>query len=360
MAPWLGGVVRVVRSAMKSQAVWRWLRQASIIGAVALAAAGCGVVGRGPASTALPAGDNAKTIWDMFIWIFWISVLVFLVVAVVLTIALIRFRERPGETRLPRQIHGNTRLEIAWTLVPVVILAVIAVPTISNIFAFDRDPGPNAIKVKVIGHQWWWEFQYPDYNIVTADDLHIVVNRQVLLEMTSADVIHSFWPPELSGKRDAIPGKTNLWSFTPLKTGEYQGQCAQFCGDQHANMRFRVIVQTQEEFDAWVKQQQQPAADVSNNPLAVKGQQIFFTPSNGCIGCHMINGTQAQGKVGPNLTHFGSRDIIAGGILTNTPENLSKWLTDPQAVKPGAKMVLPRKLTPDEVQALVAYLESLK
>lgn len=345
---------------MTKRRLWKRPLVVVLLSLLPAIASGCAVIGGSPQSVNRPAGDSMRKIWDLFVPIFWLSVLVFVLVTAILLFALWRFRRRPGEDRRPEQLHGNTRLEIAWTMVPAIILAIIAVPTLSLMFELDREPGPDALRVRVIGHQWWWEFQYPDYNVVTADELHVVVNRPVRLELNSADVIHSFWIPRLSGKRDVIPNWDNVLIFTPEEVGIFSGQCAEFCGIQHANMKFRVIVQTQEEFDAWIRQQQQPAAEAPSDPLAARGRELFLTPANACIGCHTVAGTQAQGKVGPDLTHVGSRGIIAGGVLENTPENLARWLRNPQEVKPGNKMRLPRQLTDDEIEALVAYLRSLQ
>lgn len=337
---------------------WSW---PGLLAIVSVFSSGCGVIGGKIASTSDPAGDQARNIWDLFVTpIWWLTVAVFLLVTVWLLLNITLFRRKPGDTRIPEQVHGHTRLEVVWSLIPAVILALILVPSTRLIFELNRDPGPDsdAITVNVIGHQWWWEFQYPDYNIVTAGDLHLVVNRPVRLLITSKDVIHSFWPPRLAGKVDAVPGRENTMVFTPEETGIFYGQCAELCGAQHAHMQFRVVVQTQEEFDAWVSQQQQPAVEPPAGTLAAQGKELFLG-SAGCYACHTIQGTQAQAKVGPNLTHFASRNLIAA-FLPNTSENLHRWLTDPAEVKPYTKMVLPRKLSGEEVAALVAYLQTLQ
>jgi len=340
--------------------LWKRSLVVALLSLLPVIASGCAVIGGSPQSVNRPAGDSMRKIWDLFVPIFWLSVLVFVLVTAILLFALWRFRRRPGEDRRPEQLHGNTRLEIAWTMVPAIILAIIAVPTLSLMFELDRDPGPDALTVRVIGHQWWWEFQYPEYNVVTANELHVVVDRPVRLEMDSEDVIHSFWIPRLAGKRDVIPGWNNVLSFTPEEVGTFPGQCAEFCGIQHATPQCRAVAQPQEAGDAWIRQQQKPAAEAPADPLAARGREIFRTPAKACIGCHPVAGTDAKGQVGPNLTHVGSRGIIAGGVLENTPENLAQWLRNPQAVKPGNKMVLPRQLTDEEIDALVAYLMSLQ
>lgn len=323
---------------------------------------GCTVIGGGPQSVNQPAGDNMQRIWDLFVPIFWASVVVFVIVQGVLIYAVIRFRRRPGQPA-PHPTHGNTKLEIAWTIMPAIILAVIAVPTLTTIADFAKKPGPGSITVQVVGHQWWWEFDYPGQNIVVADQMHVPIGTKIEVELASADVIHSFWIPKLAGKQDVIPNQHNHLSFTATEIGTFSGQCAEFCGIQHAHMAFDVVVQSKADYDAWVAQMQKPAADVtSSDALAKKGQQVFF--SAGCVGCHTINGAEvngvkALGTVGPNLTHVGSRGIIAGGILTQTEQNLVKWVSDPPAEKPGTKM--PNlNLTPEQAKAVAHYLETLK
>jgi len=293
--------------------------------------------------------------------ILWIAALVFIVVEALLIYAVWRYRAKPSEPdTLPRQIHGNTPIEIAWTIAPAIVLAIVFVMTIRTMGVVAAPPPATAagepLLIKVIGHQWWWEVQYPELGIVTASDIHDPVGRPVQFELTSGDVIHSFWVPELQGKTDVIPGRTNNSHFTVDQPGEYLGMCAEFCGAQHARMRFKVIAESPEEFETWVANQQSPPAEPAT-PLAQQGQQAFMT--NACIGCHTIDGTAAQGKTGPNLTHFGSRDTIAAGTLSNTPENLARWLRNPQEVKPGALM--PNlNLSETTIDQLVAYLESLQ
>ncbi|MDI3339527.1 MAG: cytochrome c oxidase subunit II [Sphaerobacter sp.] len=330
--------------------------------AVALVLLVSGCVGDTPQSVNDPRADNAQKIWDLFMPIFWLSVGVFVIVQGIVIVALIRFRRRP-DSPVPRAIHGNTKLEIAWTLAPALILAAIAVPTISTIADLAREPGPEALTVRVVGQQWWWAFEYPDSGVVTADELHVPVGRPVHLELKSKDIIHSFWVPKLAGKQDVVPGRTNRITFTADTPGEYSGQCAEFCGAKHANMKFRVIVQTPEEFEAWLAQQQQAAVEPEPGSIEAQGKEVFM--SSGCVGCHTIKGTDAKGQLGPDLTHFGSRGLIAGGVLTNTPENLKAWVHDAPSIKPGQPgrplgMPAFTGLTDEQVNALVAYLESLK
>jgi cytochrome c oxidase subunit II len=317
----------------------------------------------GPQTTVHPKSDAGQMIQDLYVLIFWLSVVVFVAVQGVLLFIMWRYRSRPGH-ELPEQVHGNTRLEVMWTIAPAIILVIMAVPTIQTIFAIEGAPpvsassGPNppgAMQIEVIGHQWWWEFRYPEQGIITANEMIIPVGRTVELKMRSEDVIHSFWIPQLMGKQDVVPAHTNALWFTASEPGQYFGQCAEYCGIQHALMRMNVIAYNQPDFQAWVARQQQPATP--STELAQTGAEIF--QRSACVGCHTIQGTSAQGRIGPELSHFGSRTTLASGILTNTPEHLAEWLRDPQAVKAGNKMPT-LNLPPNEVDALVEYLHSLK
>lgn len=301
-----------------------------------------------------PASFQASSIAGLFWSLFGIAAVIFIVTEALLVIALIRFRDRPGRHE-PAQVHGNIRMEIAWTLAPAIILAGVFVGTVSTMDEVTRQQ-PNSVAVKVIGHQWWWEIQYPTMAITTATDLHVPVGQPVQVELVSTDVIHSFWVPELAGKTDVIPGHTNWLRFAADRPGAYRGQCAEYCGEQHANMGIEVIAEPRDHFDDWARRTSAPAAIPEAGPAA-RGAQALL--GGICIACHTINGTPAQGKVGPNLTHFGSRRSIAALTIENTPENLKKWLSDTQAVKPGNMMRMP-KLAPETIEDLVAYLESLK
>jgi len=314
-----------------------------------------------PQTTLEPRSDNTERIDDIYRLVFWLAGIVFVVVLAATLIFSLWFRERPG--REAKQIHGNTRLEVIWTLIPVIIIAVIAVPTFQAIVDEDSDPPSDALNVQAIGHQWWFEFNYPDLGIVTANELHIPVDQAVAFKLESVDVIHSFWVPQLAGKLDMIPGHVNELWFTPneVRAEPYLGQCAEFCGTSHANMRFRVFVHTQADFDAWVQKMQagQPEADAPSEELLAQGQQAFL--AGGCVGCHTINGSQlAVGVVGPNLSNIGSRSTIGAGILENNTENLTAWVTDAPGIKPG--IIMPSfkdTLTEEQIVALVAYLQSL-
>jgi cytochrome c oxidase subunit 2 len=294
-------------------------------------------------------------IQDLYVLIFWMAVVVFVGVEGYLLYAIIRYRRRSPD-ELPSQTHGNTRLEIAWTIIPSLVLLVIAVPTINTIFAADAVPQNATQYVKVIGHQWWWEFQYPNLGVTTANELHLPLGETVRFDLTSADVIHSFWFPRMGGKVDVVPTRTNHMWFTPRETGEFYGQCVEFCGTQHANMRMRLYVDTPEQFQAWVQQQRAEAVQPTSGP-AQAGAEVF--QRSACVACHTVRGTNARGVIGPDLTHIGSRRTLAAGMLDNTPENMSRWIRDPQGVKVGNKMVLP-PVGDQDLAAIVAYLQALR
>lgn len=321
--------------------------------APAVALTGCGLTS--PQTTLEPKSDFGGVSHSIFLQVLGWDTAIFLVVAVVLLVALVRFRERDPEA-IPPQIRGNARLELAWTVVPAVALTFIAFPTVSAVFRTQAPPVPEALRVRVVGHQWWWEFQYPDLGIRTASDLHLPAGQPVLLELTTPDVIHSFWVPALGGKRDAMPGQANRILLTPATPGEFPGQCAEFCGVSHANMRHVAIVLPAPEFQAWVARQKAPPAEPAEGSPAARGRQLFSQST--CVGCHAIQGLSG-GALGPDLTHFGSRRTIAGGMLRNTPAELARWLKNPPAAKPGSLMP-DLGLTDAQVQDLVAYLTSLK
>jgi cytochrome c oxidase subunit 2 len=292
---------------------------------------------------------------DLFLLTIVFGVVIGVVVEGVLIWAAIWYRRKPGD-RLPPQIHGNTIIEIMWTTGPVIVVGYILFATLPVIFESQAPAPASSMNVNVIGHQFWWEFQYPEANVITANELHLPIGRTANLVLKSDDVIHSFWIPALGGKRDAFPGHSNYIWMTPNAPGNFPGQCYQLCGYSHGNMRERAIIQSPAEFQTWLTQQQQPAATPGDG-AAAEGAQVF--QSRGCAGCHTISGTPAQGKIGPNLTHFASRGTIAGSILENTPVDLRRWLKDPPAVKPGS--IMPNlNLSDHDVDLLVAYLESLK
>ncbi|HEX8968943.1 MAG TPA: cytochrome c oxidase subunit II [Chloroflexota bacterium] len=330
----------------------RWLAIAAA-SVVALLASACS--GETPQTAFNPRSEYASEGLNLFVLIIILGVIIGVVVEAVLIWAAIHYRRRPGD-QLPPQIHGSTIIEVLWTTGPVIVVGYILFATLPVIFSTQAPAPPSSMDVDVIGHQFWWEFQYPNANVLTANELHLPVGQTVNLVLKSDDVIHSFWVPALGGKRDAFPGHTNYIWLTPNSTGEFPGQCYQLCGYSHGNMRERAIVQSPADFQAWLTSQQAPAAQPTD-PTAAEGAQLFQT--RGCPACHTITGTQAQGKVGPNLTHLASRGVIAGSILPNTAADLRTWLKDPPAVKPGS--IMPNLgLNDHELDVLVAYLQSLK
>ena len=322
-----------------------------------LAAVASGCNGETPQTAFNPRSEYANAGLDLFLLTIYLGVAVGVVVEAVLVYCVIRYRRRPGDA-LPPQIHGSTIIEILWTTGPVIVVGAILFATLPVIFATQAPAPPSAMNIDVTGHQFWWEFGYPNAKVVTANELHLPAGQTVNLVLQSDDVIHSFWIPALGGKRDAFPGHTNyIWLTTNSDSiGEYPGQCYQLCGWSHGNMRERAIIQSPADFQAWITAQQAPAI-TPTDPTAAEGAQLFQT--RGCAACHAINGTPAQGKVGPNLTHVASRGVIAGSVFDNTTDNLRTWLKDPPAVKPGS--IMPNLgLNDHELDVLVAYLQSLK
>jgi cytochrome c oxidase subunit 2 len=319
-------------------------------------------------STLNPAGDMAQTLENLFLFIFWLAVAVFVVVQALLIVVLVRFRQRKGhEQDIPVQTHGNTPLEIAWTIAPAIIVIAITIPTIQNIAPTYAAPanvvaeeGGDQMTIEVIGHQWWWEFRYLDsageVDFVTANEMHIPINTIVNLNLTSEDVIHSFWVPRLAGTRDVIPGRQNTLWLNANEPGVYPGACKELCGLSHALMRHLVIAETPQDYETWAVLQRQPVTIAADRQA---GWELF--QSKGCVGCHAIEGTEAQGDVGPDLTHFGSRTTIAANALEKTldDETLARWLRNPSEVKPGALMP-DLNLTEQEISTVVGFLESLE
>jgi cytochrome c oxidase subunit 2 len=282
-------------------------------------------------------------------------------VGYVVLYSIFRFRARPGDGEA-HQDFGNRRLEIAWTLGPALILAVITVFTAQALAKQEvdtsRPPDKQQPDLWVIGHQWWWEFRYPSTNVVTANELHIPVGKPLLVQLDAADVIHDFWVPELGPKMDTVPGQTNwMWLQADVARNYYPGACAEYCGNQHAWMLFRVVAEPEDQFQAWLQREGAPAAQ-STDAAVQRGAQLFTQKT--CINCHAIAGVaNANALAGPNLTHYGSRSLLGAGVLNRSPENTRKWLENPQAVKPGNSMPNVR-LTTQELDDLTAYMESLK
>ncbi|MGH2735704.1 MAG: cytochrome c oxidase subunit II [Actinomycetota bacterium] len=336
------------------------------------AASACQKANDAPQSVLNPAGPFAESpdqLWDLT---FGIAAVIFVLVEGALVFALIKFRHKEG--RRAAQFHGNTKVEVVLTAIPALILAGIAVPTVGTIFDLAEEPS-GALQVKVIAHQFWWEFQYPEQDVVTANELHIPVDTPVQMSIEGAptdrvdggaEVIHSFWIPRLGGTQDSVPGHTNELLIEGSETGRYMGQCKEYCGLSHANMRIVAFVQSQEDFDQWVSEQSQPASDAASGDAAA-GQAIFNgdegSGAPSCNSCHSVDaGVDAPPNTGPNLAHLASRDTFAGALFEldfENPENLAAWIRDPAAVKPGAKMP-DTGLTDSEIQDVIAYLETLE
>jgi cytochrome c oxidase subunit 2 len=307
--------------------------------------------------TFIPHSLQAQVISNLFIITLVIGGLIFLIVAGLVTYIIFRFREHPGQAE-PQQNFGKLKLEIAWTIAPGLILLVLFVMTLNAMRQADPAAAqdPSQPDMVIIAHQWWWEVHYPKTGAVTANEIHIPAGKPFYTRIESADVIHDFWVPELGRKVDAIPGHPNYLMIQADKPGTYLGTCAEYCGAQHAWMRIRVIAQTQDDFNTWM-QDQLKVPQTPTSGLAAEGAKFFA--QGACVACHTIAGTNANGNVGPNLTHVASRETIGSGVLDNTPGNLAAWITNPQAIKPGNNM--PNlNLPSSEIQALAAYLETLK
>ena len=373
-----------------------------------------------PNTTFEPHSEFGRTIdnlWDLMLVL---GTGVFVIVEAILLYTIWRYRQREGAPP-PKHVHGNTALEITWTLIPAVILVIIAVPTVKAIFQTQAKAVPEALQVEVIGHQWWWEFRYPQYNITTANDLYLPIGRTVNFKLTSADVIHSFWIPQMGGKRDVMANKQNWLWFTPdssMTTSAWNGFCAEYCGASHANMKFRAFTVSAAEFEQWAAHQQTPAAFgartspadtgapirtafvgysfpreqlpkhvVPQTPMpsrlafddnlagdAARGMQVYS--QSACIGCHRITGNPSSiGVIGPDLTHFGSRSTIGAGLYPNDARHLARWIKNAKLMKPGSLMpplgkdeidpatgqkALTASLTDQQVADIVAYLMELK
>lgn len=376
---------------MKNRQTLRWIRNLGVFSLVALLS-GCGE--EYLQSTINPVTDYGDVTHGLYVQVFWWTMIILAVVLSVLAYVLIRFRERPGQEK-PKPIHGHMGLEIAWTIAPALIVVAIVIPTIQGVFAVQRPPDENALVVEVTGKRYWWRFHYPELGVTTANELHLPVGRPVSLRLESGDVIHSFWVPQLGGKRDLNPvvatpdgdtPKRNWMHFTIREEGVFWGQCAEFCGEAHSLMGVRVVAQSEASFQEWVRDWHTPAptaeapevqeaggaAPADEDALVARGRQVFFRESY-CVLCHAIEGTQAAGIIGPNLTRVGGRSTIAAGLLENTEENLVAWITDPLRIKPGAQMpgadysvtyegqtFPPLNLNEEQIRALAAYLSSMK
>ena len=378
--------------------------------------------GQYPQSTFDPVSEFGRSLNQLFANTFWWTIGILALVELLVVVIIFRFRERPNQPK-PAQIHGNVKLEFLWTLIPAVIVLFIAIPTIQTVFATQKTPPDDALVVEVIGHQWWWEFRYPEYGVSTANELVLPSGRNIDLQMHSADVIHSYWVPRVGGKRDVNPQprvapgergpRANHLNFNIEQPGFYNGQCAEYCGESHAIMRMAINAVQPAEFEQWVTSMggtrpgavrettetaeraaaisaadslararraqdsaraatpttplQGPATPAAQQTDAERGRQILT--SRACIACHTIQGTSARGVLGPNLTRFGARRYVGAGARLNTLENVMAWINRPQDLKPGALMPganagaagMPATgLSADEVRLVATYLLSLK
>src|SRR6266481_6388861 len=298
-----------------------------------------------PTNIFAPVSTPAHSILGLSLFVLAVTAAIFVIVFSLLVYCVARFGKRADDDgREPPQVYGSTQVELAWTVIPILIVVVLFMAT---------------VQVIAIGHQFWWEYRYPGLKVVTANELHVPVSdpahpTPTFITLLSADTDHSFWVPRLAGKTDLIPNHPNTMWIDPQQTGLYLGQCAQYCGTQHAKMLLRVYVQSREEFNRWIEEQSQVA---HANPAVSEGQRIF--KATACINCHGVTGTVADGSLGPDLTHLMSRETIASGAAPNTPENLRLWIQNPDAIKPGSKMPA-MGLSDQELDAVTAYLATLR
>jgi cytochrome c oxidase subunit 2 len=314
-----------------------------------------------PTTIFAPASTPAHEILGLATLVVGVTALIFVCVYALLIYAVVRFRKRPDDDGSePAQVYGSNRVEIAWTVIPILIVVVLFLSTARVITAIQNAQHPeDSIHVVAVGHQFWWEYRYPGLGVVTANELHVPVSdparpTPTLITLLSADANHSFWIPRLGGKTDLIPNQINSTWIDPYETGLYLGQCGQYCGTQHAKMLLRVYVDSRDAFDRWVRQQGEPASEQSQ---VADGRRVF--ESTACINCHTVSGTVATGQFGPDLTHLMSRDTIGSGIIPNTVDNLRAWIRNPDSLKPGSRMPS-MGLTDQDVDAVTAYLATLR
>ncbi len=308
-----------------------------------------------------PATPGAESIRGLFVLVLAVAAFIFVLTEGALVYCTIRFRKQQADANEePPQIYGSLPIELAWTVGPFLIVFVLFLVVIRVLMEVRpaSDP-PNVVRVTVVGHQWWWEYQYPELGVTTANEMHVPCGtdkepRTIYLSLRSADVIHSFWVPRLGGKTDVIPGIINHAFFQVNKPDTYIGRCSEYCGTQHANMMIRVIAEPKEAFDKWVANEVKPAV----KDESVRADREVFL-GLGCVACHTVRGTSARGTFGPDLTHLMSRKTLAAGLLENTPVDLARWIHDPQRYKPGCKMP-DLKLDEKTVKAVTAYLQTLE
>ena len=347
------------RSTKHYRVMSRRLSALAVVMAVTLSACATGDLKQNSLDPEGPIARQLDRLWDP---VFAIAAVIFFLVEFMCIFVVLKYRAKSDDDA-PKQVHGNARLEIAWTIAPAVLLAVIGVFTVATIFDINaRAEGNDTVSVDVIGHQWWFEYRYSDLDITTANELVIPVGKRVELRMTGADVVHSFWPPKLAGKVDVVPGRTNFMQLEAEEAGTYWGQCAEYCGLSHGYMRLKVVAHDEAGWSEWVETNQADAATPTDAD-ALAGQELIVT--KGCGGCHTIDGLEgAAAQVGPNLTHLYSRSTFAGSSFDLNERNLREWLRDPPAMKP----MLPDNgqgmpnlgLSEEEITQLIAYLETLK
>lgn len=351
-----------------SNEVATWRRPRILLGFVfAIISTSAGAWARSSTSTNIFSPDStpADSIYALSLFVLTVTGAIFVIVCSLLVYSAVKFRKRADDDgREPVQIYGSNQLELAWTVIPVLIVVVLFLTTARVIHGVQDAPQPpGAIEVTVVGHQFWWEYQYPQYGFVTANELHVPVSDSqhptpTFMTLLSADTDHSYWVPRLAGKTDLVPNQVNHMWIDPHETGLYLGQCAQYCGIQHAKMLLRVYVEPRADFDRWVEAQRQPVdASAPLDAAAAAGRRVFNTTA--CINCHAIAGTVATGRFGPDLTHLMSRNTLASGVAPNTPQNLRLWIENPDAVKPGSLMPA-MNLTEREFDQVTAYLLTLR
>lgn len=320
------------------------------------------LVGCAPSTTPSmldPRGPRAAEIASLWWIMFGLGALVFLVVMGMLLWGLFGRRRNQQDERgvidEPANL-GPRFITVAGAIIPAVIILIVFLFTLRTLAVLAAPNEPSRLLIEVVGYQWWWEVRYPDQQVTTANEIHIPIGRPVEIALTSGDVIHNFWVPQLMGKIDMNPGQTNTVWLEAAEPGVYYGVCAEFCGIQHAKMQFVVVAETEEQFAAWLARQRQPAPEPVD-PLVRQGQQIFL--GSACIYCHRVAGTNATGNLGPDLTHLASRLTLGAGVIENNRGNLAGWIVNPQTIKPGNKMPA-TNLSGPELQALLAYLETLQ
>ncbi|HEX4978570.1 MAG TPA: cytochrome c oxidase subunit II [Acidimicrobiales bacterium] len=337
------------------------LRTLALAGVVALASSACasGDLEQNALDPEGPVSRQLDRLWDP---VFAMAAVIFFLVNFLCIFVIVKYRAK-GDDDAPKQVHGNARLEIAWTILPALILAVVGVFTVATIFDInERADASEVLEVEVIGHQWWFEYRYPSLDVVTANELHIPAGERVQLKLGAADVIHSFWPPKLAGKVDTVPGRTNYMQIEADEPGTFWGQCAEYCGLSHGYMRLKVVAHDAGAWDEWVETNQGDAEAASGGEAA-EGQELFIT--RGCGACHTIEGLEgAAGKVGPDLTHLQSRDWFGGATFELNERNLRRWLRNPPEMKPmrpeNNQGMPDLGLSEEEITKLIAYLETLK